>query len=201
MPAPITRPLAIWVAVSILAHLVIIWGAGRLASTYARPAPLQVELRTVVTESREPLAAAGAEPELDLPLRAQDTAQPDIAPSTTRPSVDIPNALSLPLNIYYASNEVDTRAEPLNDVDLVYPLLAYQDRVRGMVRLNIFVNEKGGIDKVAVVDAKPPGVFENAALQAVAELKFSPAIKNGRPVKNRKTIEVAFDPYEKINTP
>jgi outer membrane biosynthesis protein TonB len=44
-------------------------------------------------------------------------------------------------------------------------------------------------------------VFEDAALEAVRALKFLPAIKNGLPVKNRKTIEVNFDPYEKINTP
>jgi len=63
------------------------------------------------------------------------------------------------------------------------------------------VNERGGIDKTVVVDSAPPGVFEEAALQAVTELAFSPALKNGIPVKNRKTIEVTFDPYETIRTP
>ena len=89
----------------------------------------------------------------------------------------------------------------MGEVNLIYPAIPYQQRLGGSVTLSIFVNERGGIDKTVIVESKPAGVFDEAALQAVAELKFSPAIKDGKPVKNRKTIAVNFDPYEKINTP
>ena len=193
--------MALWVVISMTIHLIITMGVALTATRYSRPALLQVELRTAVAEDNEPLAIAGAVPEFDLPSKPQDAARPEINSPGTQPPSDTPKTRHLPMDIYYASGEVDKRAEPMNEVDLVYPLGAYQQRIRGTVRLDIFVNEQGGIDKVAVIDSKPPGVFEEAALQAVAALKFSPAIKNGVPVKNRKAIEVTFDPYEKISTP
>jgi TonB family protein len=198
-----TRRLILWVLVSITAHVVVMWVTALTASnvTGGSATALRVELLTVVNESREPLAIPGEAPELNLPSPPQEMRAAENTPPAPREPANNANAPTLPLNIYYSSSEVDTRAEPLNDVDLVYPLVPYQHRVRGVVRLNIFVNEQGGIDKVAVIESKPSGVFDEAALRAVGELKFSPAIKNGLPVKNRKTIEVTFDPYEKINTP
>jgi TonB family protein len=199
-----TRRLIFWVLVSVTAHIVVMWFTSLAASNFKGSAAtaLHVKLTTVVNETREPLAIPGETPELNLPSPPQEMRAAETTPPAPREPADNSSPpLTLPLNIYYSSSEVDTRAEPLNDVDLVYPLVPYQHRVRGVVRLNIFVNEQGGIDKVAVVESRPSGVFDEAALSAVGALKFSPAIKNGLPVKNRKTIEVTFDPYEKINTP
>jgi TonB family protein len=102
---------------------------------------------------------------------------------------------------YYTSREVDIRAEPMNDVQLVFPRLAYQNRTKGLVVLRILINERGAIDDLAVVESHPKGIFEEAALSATRTVKFSPAIRNGRTVKSQKTIEVAFDPYESIHIP
>ena len=134
-------------------------------------------------------------------LREQKATVPSVTRLDEYPPADTPATLNLPLDIYYASSEVDARAEPLNEVNLVYPLLPYQQRIYGVVWLTLFVNELGGIDKILVTDSSPAGVFDDAALQAVTELKFSPAIKDGISVKNRKTIKVVFDPYENINVP
>jgi hypothetical protein len=49
-----------------------------------------------------------------------------------------------------------------------------------------------------VLEATPPGVFEEAALTATQALQFRPARKYGRNVKSQKTIEVTFDPYESV---
>lgn len=196
-----TKRLAGWVVVSIAVHACITWGTGLTASNYRRPSPLQVELRTMIDETHKPLADPGTVPQIDSPTKVPNSAESTTTPPNARQPVDVTRAINLPLEVYYASSEVDTRAEPLNEVNLIYPLMPYQQRLKGTVRLNIFVNELGGIDKVAITESNPAGVFEEAALQAVNELKFSPAIKNGLRVKNRKTIEVVFDPYEKINTP
>ena len=102
---------------------------------------------------------------------------------------------------YYTSREVDVRAEPLNDVQLVYPQLAYQKRMKGKVTLQIFINERGAIDQLLVVSAEPGGIFEEAALAATQALQFSAALKNGRMVKSQKFVEIVFDPYESIHIP
>jgi len=44
-------------------------------------------------------------------------------------------------------------------------------------------------------------VFEEAALDAVRSLQFSPAMRFGQRVKSQKTIEVEFDPYASIHVP
>lgn len=199
------RRLAGWMVVSLLAHAAITAGTGLNTSNSYTPSPLRVELlRTPATEP-SPLttksvteSAVEAVPELPQPNAQQ---QPAVETSATAPAADIPRLANLPLDIYYASREVDVRAEPLNEAPLVYPLVPFRNKVPGYVRLNIFVNEHGDIDRINILEASPPGLFEDAALKAVNELRFSPALKNGIPVKNRKTIEIRFDPYEKVNTP
>ncbi len=197
-----TRRLVIGLAVSILAHAIILWGMSATATRYGGMHVLQVELRRNISETIPvPLTVPGELPEFAptrQPTEVTQTTAP-APPNTTQADATYP--LNLPFDIYYASSEVDKRAEPDNDVALVYPVKAYQQRISGTVRLSLFVNERGELDRVVILDAKPQGVFEDAALEAVRALKFSPAIKNGLPVKNRKTIEVNFDPYEKINTP
>jgi hypothetical protein len=47
-----------------------------------------------------------------------------------------------------------------------------------------------------VLSAEPEGEFEEAALAAARQLVYDPALRNGRPVKSEKLIEVTFDPYE-----
>jgi protein TonB len=102
---------------------------------------------------------------------------------------------------YYKPSDLDVRAEPLNDVSLVYPELAYQRRIRGKVLLRLLISAAGKIDEVAVLDSEPRGLFEDAALTATWAVQFSPAVKSGRRVKSQKTLEVVFDPYESIHIP
>ena len=196
-----TRRLVTGLVASILAHAIILWGIAATATGYGPRPVLQIELRRAVPESvATPLAIPGGILEIAATPQPQEVTHTATAsPAATQPDATYP--LNLPFDIYYASSEVDNRAEPENEIDLVYPVKAYQQRISGTVRLSLFVNERGELDRIVVVHAQPQGMFEEAALEAVRALKFSPAIKNGLPVKNRKTIEVNFDPYEKINTP
>jgi protein TonB len=102
---------------------------------------------------------------------------------------------------YYTSGELDLRAEPLNEIPLVYPQLAYQRRIKGKVLVRILISHQGRIDEVSIVEAQPQGIFEEATLSATQGLVFSPAIRRGQPVKSQKILEVTFDPYESIHLP
>ena len=109
--------------------------------------------------------------------------------------------LDFPFDRYFAAKELDVRASQINDVQLIYPKQAYEMRIAGKVKLRIFINEQGGIDMTSILEATPPGVFEEAAFAAAQALQFTPALKNGREVKSQKTIEVVFNPYERISMP
>jgi protein TonB len=194
--------LAIGILASALVHLALLVGFAPATPRFTQPTPLQVEIRRAPDaepsgEIAIPQPSELAGPPAELAPPREPAPQP--APTAAGPEALI--EASLPLDRYYGPREVDVRAEPLNEVDLVYPQVAYQNRTRGRVRLNIFINQDGAIDRVEVVEAIPPGIFEEAALTATNALRFSPATKWGRPVKSRKAIEVVFDPYESINTP
>jgi protein TonB len=96
---------------------------------------------------------------------------------------------------YFKSSEVDERATPVEMAALVYPEVAYMNRLRGTVRMRIFISGEGRVDRAEVVEATPKGHFEQAAIDAVQRTRFRPARKDGRPVPSQKLIEVEFDPY------
>jgi protein TonB len=98
---------------------------------------------------------------------------------------------------YYRNSEVDIQAVPLSNGPLVYPELAYLSRLHGMVRARIFISEEGAVESVQVVDAQPRrGIFEEAALEALRQVRYKPAEIGGARVKSQKLIEVKFNPYE-----
>ena len=51
----------------------------------------------------------------------------------------------------------------------------------------------GRVMDVGVVSAAPSGVFEESAVKAFRDARFSPAQKNGRPVRALVLIEVVYD--------
>lgn len=196
--------LACGLALSLLAHLLLIAGVRPMTAVYAPPAALQVEIRHIAPMPDASLAvpapsnhSAAAGP-MPVPTEAHAT---EPAPQNTAAAPNAGLDLRVIPDPYYTSREVDVRAEPLNDVDLVYPQLAYQNRIKGKITLRILINERGGIDQVSVLESEPRGVFEEATLDASRSLQFSPALRFGHRVKSQKIIEVAFDPYESINIP
>ena len=105
------------------------------------------------------------------------------------PSAGLPGA-----PVYYRASDLDERAVPLNFADVVYPERALAEGTRGAVKLRLLIDHEGTLRDASVMDARPAGVFENAALDAVRSLRFRPAIRNGVAVGSVKIIEVPFDP-------
>lgn len=205
VPLPAFR-LSVGLAFSVLAHLLLMAGMRPVATAYAPPRPFQVEIRKIepvpagtfvaITGAADFPAAVTALPPPAEPRRAETPPPPNTAAA---PAAGLD--LRFVTDDYYHSREVDVRAEPLNEVQLVYPEPAYQRRVKGRVVLRLLINERGGLDQVSVLESEPRGTFEEAALAATWAVRFSPAKKHGRNVRSRKDIEVLFNPYESINIP
>ena len=134
-------------------------------------------------------AARGEQAPL-LPALASEP--PRDASSDTPPHEDRP-ALPL-LDYYYSSREVDEPAKAVGDALLVYPPEALQLRVSGEVKLRLFIDEFGALVRSEVLSADPPGIFEEAALQAVTGMQFSPARKGEQTVRSQRTVQITFDP-------
>lgn len=78
-----------------------------------------------------------------------------------------------------------------------YPKEALQDRAEGKVILNIVVDEEGVVTDAKVITADPPGVFDEAAIEAMKQWVFEPAEQAGVPIKVRLAYPIQFTLAEK----
>jgi protein TonB len=116
--------------------------------------------------------------------------QPAVAPAPT-PSV----GLEVPLirdPTYYSSKQLDVFPQPLTPIRLDYPDSATNARVDGRVTILLLIDEFGIVNDVSVTEAKPEGYFEEATIAVFRAAKFSPAQRQGRPVKSRVTLQVKY---------
>jgi protein TonB len=95
---------------------------------------------------------------------------------------------------WFSADEVSVRAEPLTPVQIDYPVELAERGTVGRVLLLLHVDERGLVRKAQVEESIPEGVFDKAALAAWADVRFSPAMKDGLAVKSRKLLEISFFP-------
>ncbi len=72
----------------------------------------------------------------------------------------------------------------------VYPALAKQARIQGMVTLNAVIGKDGHVVNLAVVKGHP--LLIQAALDAVKDWVYKPTLLNGSPVEVVTQIDVNF---------
>ena len=76
------------------------------------------------------------------------------------------------------------------DVAPVYPIIAKSAHVQGVVILEAVLNAKGGVESVRVLRSLP--LLDQAAIDAVQQWRFTPALLNGQPVPVVMTVTVNF---------
>ena len=89
-------------------------------------------------------------------------------------------------------NEVDSPPQVVRAFPPSYPFAAKEQKLNGRVVLRFVVDIEGWACEPEVVSAEPEGVFEEAALDAVAEYRFKPALKDGKPVNCIVKMPIKF---------
>jgi protein TonB len=84
---------------------------------------------------------------------------------------------------------------PIVKVSPVYPRRAQTRGIEGYVLLEFVVTKTGAVRDPVVIESKPPGIFDRAALSAALKFKYKPKVVNGEPidvagVQNRITFEL-----------
>jgi TonB family protein len=74
-----------------------------------------------------------------------------------------------------------------------YPVSALQKRLAGSVTLVFTVDTHGGTRDVHVIEATPPGVFDQAAIDAVKHWRYAPMLVEGSAVEVPVTTRVRFE--------
>jgi TonB family protein len=78
-------------------------------------------------------------------------------------------------------------------VEPEYPELARQARLEGHVILQAVILRDGSVSEIQVLRVDRPNLgFEDAAIEAVGQWRYTPATQNGRPVDVYLTINVTF---------
>ena len=95
---------------------------------------------------------------------------------------------------WYPAKQLDMLPVAKVEVQPQYPERAAADSVGGEVTLLLLVDEMGEVRERNVVEADPPGVFDEAALAAFEDVHFQPAMKDGRRVRSRVVVTLTFDP-------
>jgi len=72
----------------------------------------------------------------------------------------------------------------------VYPPLAKQARIQGVVKLHAEISKEGTIEKLTVVSGHP--LLVPAALEAVKQWVYQPTLLNTEPVAVETEIDVNF---------
>lgn len=195
--APRVRTLAYlaWAGLlSVALHAALITWLATLQLNFGGPIRLALNARLVpAPAAAEPLDPAPQARPTSAPGTAADAPKPAPRPAPAEASATLPD-------LYFASSEVDIPAQLLEKPPLVYPENPHLWKLHGKVRLRVFIGNNGSVDSVELVSAEPRGHFEEAALAAARQLHYRPAEIRGQPVRNRKLIEVVFDPHEHLRT-
>lgn len=108
-----------------------------------------------------------------------------ITPGLTTSKLVLPDS-------YYEVSELDTVPASQQAIEPQYPTTALASQISGEVQLEMLVDERGAIESLLVLESSPPGIFDQAAIDAFQDKKFEPGLRNGRPVKSRLKIMVHF---------
>ena len=136
-----------------------------------------------------PLTATEANDPLSTPQ--QETAQASNQDSSSSPNTS--PTIQLPIKEYFfKSSELDEQPYPLISVVPAYPPHAQVHGLEGWVRLLLLIDESGRLRHLEVLEASPPGIFEESARAAFRITPFSPGRRGGEAVNCRMIVKIDF---------
>jgi periplasmic protein TonB len=125
-----------------------------------------------------------------------DMPKPQFESSDVSTGVDVGAVdVNVDLNIGGGGFSSDGEYLPIVKVAPVYPRRAQTRGIEGYVILEFVVTRTGSVINPMVVESKPPGIFDRAAMNAALKFKYKPKVVNGEAidvagVRNRISFEL-----------
>lgn len=151
---------------------------------------LPVESSEVTSVAPKP-AATPADVPVDKPEPLAALPEPPLPNMPTIGVLEVPEIRFLP------ANEVDVVAKPAAPIVPNFPIQLQRSDVKGMVIILLKIDETGVVVNGEIEFADPPGMFDQMALGPFISARYTPAQKNGLPVRSEKRIEVIFGDYQR----
>jgi TonB family protein len=93
----------------------------------------------------------------------------------------------------YNLRDLDQKPEPKRpQAPPVYPFDLKRKEIQGKAMVQFVIDTKGKVRDVEIIEASH-AAFGRAAVDAVSQWKFTPGIKDGKPVNTRMRIPVNFN--------
>ena len=148
----------------------------------------------IVKKERKPQKPAKPKeppPQMTAPPMQQANPNANAAKSSFGADILADTGLSGGLNL--DSNDGDYL--PIVKVSAIYPRRAQSRGIEGFVIVEFVVTKTGAVSNAVVVKAQPEGIFNQAALDAVAKFKYKPRVVDGEAmevagVQNRISFEI-----------
>lgn len=136
-------------------------------------------------------------PSVPIPTEDEDVPE-DVTIADTEldfdaPVVDIPRLIKNDVEVEEEILEfwiVEQKPELIQRVNPVYPEMARRAGLQGQVLVAFIVTREGRVAEPRVL--KGPEIFRAAALEAVRQFLFKPAMQNDRAIAVRMTIPIRF---------
>ena len=74
--------------------------------------------------------------------------------------------------------------------DPIYPILAKQARIQGVVVIDAIIDENGSVVQAHVISGPP--LLMPSALEAVMKWKYQPSFLDGQPISVAMHVDVTF---------
>lgn len=95
-------------------------------------------------------------------------------------------------NMIMTSDSVDNPPVPSRTITPEYPRRARTAGITGYVTFNLLIDEHGNVKRAQLLDAEPPGVFDEVARNVILQWKFDPGMYKGRAVKVWAKQKISF---------
>ncbi len=92
----------------------------------------------------------------------------------------------------FGLKQVDTPPVPIRKVEPEFPSEALQMGISGRVVLRFLVKTDGKVAKASVLEADPPGFFEQSAMEAIDRWRFKPGHYRGNAVATWVDLPIRF---------
>ena len=133
---------------------------------------------TIVKKERKPQKPAKPKespPQMTAPPMQQSNPNVNATKSSFSADIQADTGLSSGLNL----DSYDGDYLPIVKVAAIYPRRAQSRGIEGFVIVEFVVTKTGAVSNAVVVKAKPEGIFDRAALNAVAKFKYKPRVIDG----------------------
>ena len=87
---------------------------------------------------------------------------------------------------------IDEEVVPLVRIAPIYPSRAARTGIEGWVKMEILINSSGAVEKVKILEAQPPNIFNRAAIKAMKRWRFRAKMVSGEAVSRTAEQQMNF---------